>query len=142
MMRLLMLIALVLFAGCSTTGPAVVGKDHDLAKLKIAYVVSAGKNVYSGVSFSEYIKLELAEYGVAATSGPLGNKPNDVDFYITYVDRWSWDLAMYLSYLEINFFDNKSDQLIASGLYKGGIFHKYPKPSEKTKEVISSIYRK
>jgi len=140
--RLLILASLILIAGCSTTGPMMVSKDLNLAALRTAYIVSAGKNPYSGTSIAEYIKEALAEHGVAATSGPLENKPKDADFYVTYVDRWQWDLAMYLSSLEINFFDNRSDQLIAKGRYDGGVFHAYPRPNEKTKEVISSIYLK
>jgi hypothetical protein len=138
--RLLMLAALIFVSSCSSTGPVMVSKDHDLATLRTAYVVSSGKNLYSGTSIAEYIKEALVEHGVTALSGTLENKPMDVDFYVTYVDRWQWDLAMYLSSLEINFFDNKSGQLIAKGHYAGGVFHTYPKPVEKTKEIISSIY--
>ena len=142
MMRVWILTALMLLAGCSTISPAVVSKGYDLAALKTAYVVSSGKNIYGGRSFATYIQPALAEHGVTATFGSLENKPKEVDFYVTYVDRWQWDLAMYLSSLEITFFDNKTDRVIASGSFKNGIFHTYPSPSEKVKEVISSIYLK
>lgn len=142
MMRILILTALMLFAGCSTISPAVVSKGYDLAVLKTAYVVSSGKNIYSGTSIATYIQPALAEHGVTATTGPLENKPKDVDFYVTYVDRWRWDITMYLLSLEISFFDNKTDQLIASGNFRNGAFHTFPSPSEKAKEIIASIYLK
>lgn len=144
MMRTVLLVVLTILAGCTTISSAVVSKGYDLSTLRSAYVVTSGKNVYSGTSIAAYIQPALADHGVTATSGPLENKPREVDFYVTYVDRWRWDGILYLSFLEVSFFDGKTDKLIVSGRYDNSnwLFHKYPTPSEKAKEVISSIYLK
>jgi len=139
MMRLLILTALMFFAGCSTIGPPVVSKDYDLATLKTAYVVRHAK---SNRNIDVYIQSALVEHGVTASSGPLENKPKGVDFYVTYDDRWQWDMAIYLGSLDISFIDNKTGHLIASGHFKNGIFHSFPNPSEEVKKVISSVYKR
>jgi hypothetical protein len=137
--RIILVFLLTTVSGCSTVTPAVFNRAYDLSKLKTAYVV---KHENSTRDIDLYIQTALTGYEVRTSSGPMEQKPNDVDFYVTYVDRWHWDLAMYLRSLDIAFFDNKTSHHIASGRFENGPFHTFPSPRKKVMEVIDSIYKR
>jgi hypothetical protein len=83
----------------------------------------------------------LTERGLTVTSGYIQDKPADADFYVQVVDRWQWDLAMFLASLEIRFVDNATGDLIATGTFRQStFFHTFPDQRQKTFEVIASIY--
>lgn len=62
----------------------------------------------------------------------------------TYIARWSWDLAIYMSYAKIDVFENS--KLIGSALYDstngGGNFNKFVNGAEMTKSLVKELYLK
>jgi hypothetical protein len=129
---------LALVSGCSTVQPGKRYGDVRLESLKTAYVVRHAK---SSRDIDTYIQEALAEHGVKASRGPMEAKPKDVGFYVEYVDRWQWDLTMYLWSLDIRFEDNATGELIASGSFRQRFPHSFPDPQKKVSEVIEQIYR-
>lgn len=133
------LVSLLVFmlCGCSTVNPGMRFGDAQLATMKSAYVVRHPKSTRD---IDGYIQEALAERGVRVSSGLIESKPKDVDFYVEYVDRWQWDLTMYLLSLDIRFKSNADGALIASGSFEQGTFHGFPDPKKTTKQVIERIY--
>lgn len=49
------------------------------------------------------------------TSGPESAKPADVTYVVTYVDKWMWDMRMYLYDLRIELRDAKDQSVLGFG---------------------------
>lgn len=135
---LLVLLALC-FSGCSSV---VESKYHSprvrLESFKKAYVVHDPGSTYGCANAAEEA---LKARGLAVTSGFIKDKPADTDFYVEVIDRWQWDVAMYLASLDLRFVDNTTGDLIATGTFRQGtFFHTFPDQKQKTFDVIASIY--
>jgi uncharacterized protein YceK len=140
-MRSVLLVLLALcFSGCSSVVEAkYYSKQVRLDSMKKAYVVHDPASTYGCANAAEEA---LRERGLIVTSGFIQNKPADADFYIEVIDRWSWDVAMFLAALEIRFVDNATGEMIASGTFRQGtFFHTFPDTKQKTFEVIASVYK-
>jgi hypothetical protein len=108
--------------------------------MKRAYVVHDPGSTYGCANAAEEA---LIQRGLKVTSGYIQDKPADTDFYVEVVDRWQWDVAMFLASLEIRFVDNATGDLIATGTFRQStFFHAFPDQRLKTFEVIDSIYGK
>jgi len=76
--------------------------------------------------------------GVKASNGD-GPAPSNVDAVITYVDKWMWDITMYLLQLTVTVRDPKTDFLMASANpYHSSL--KRLSPTEMVNEVMNNIY--
>jgi hypothetical protein len=85
----------------------------------------------------------LTARGLTVTSGFINDKPADADFYVEVLDRWQWDVAMFLASLNIRFVDNHTGDLIAEGTFhQTTFFHTFPDQRQTTFDVIASIYNK
>jgi hypothetical protein len=137
---LLVLLALC-FTGCSSVVDSKYYSNHvRLDSMKRAYVVHDPGSTYGCANAAEE---SLKERGLTVTSGFIQDKPTDADFYVEVIDRWQWDLAMFLASLDIRFVDNATGDLIALGTFRQGtFFHTFPDQKEKTFEVIASMYSK
>ena len=135
----LLLLALC-FTGCSSVVDSKYHSTHlRLDSMKRAYVVHEPGSTYGCANAAEEA---LKSRGLTVTSGFIKDKPADTDFYVEVVDRWQWDLAMYLASLDIRFVDNATGDLIATGTFRQGTFHTFPDQKQKTFEVIASMYSK
>jgi hypothetical protein len=135
---LLVLLALC-FSGCSSVVESKHYSRHvRLESMKSAYVVHDPGSTYGCANAAEEA---LKAKGLTVTSGYIKDKPANTDFYVEVVDRWKWDLAMYLASLDIRFVDNATGDLIAVGTFRQGtFFHTFPDQRQKTFDVIASIY--
>ncbi|MEO6709898.1 MAG: hypothetical protein ABI054_12575 [Planctomycetota bacterium] len=132
------LLALLLTAsGCATVNPGRRFGDIPIHSLKSSYVV---RHASSTRDIDLFIQESLVERGVLATAGLVENKPSDVDFYVEYIDHWSWDVSMFLSSLTIEFKSNADGTLIASGSFDQGAFHSFPDPKRTVRAVIDQMY--
>jgi len=134
---LLPLILVLLGSGCSTVEKGKRYGDAPLKTFKTAYVVMTQT---ANWDIGMYIREALADRGVDVTAGRMQDKPADVAFYVTYVDRRKWDVAMYLDSLEIQFSDGATGKLLASGSFRNRFFHSFPNERQKTIEVINTMY--
>jgi len=125
-------------SGCSSVVESRYFKNVRLDSLKKAYVVHDPGSTLGCANAAEEA---LAAHSVTVTSGNIQAKPKDADFYVEVVDRWQWDVAMFLASLEIRFRENATGNIIATGSFRQGtFFHTFPDQRKKTFEVIDAIY--
>ena len=140
--KLLKLVAILGVVASITSGCAVnratgsVDPSADLSALKTMYVKripeeTGGTNVL--------IADKLRSKGIVVTTG-TEPPPSDVDAVVTYIDRWMWDITMYMLELTITIRDPKTDFPLATG----NSFHTSLtrlSPQEMVNEVVDNIYK-
>jgi len=141
MQRLLKLLAALSIVASLTTGCAVnratgsVDPSANLAALKTMYVkrIAEDDNTYA------LIADKLRTKGVTVTTGTEA-APGGVDAVVTYIDKWMWDITMYMLELTITIRDPKTDFPLATG----NSFHTSLtrlSPTEMVNEVVDNIYK-
>lgn len=105
--------AIALLAGCAKT---VLKSDSDpnidLSKLNTFYVQKFGPD---GRDLHVLVAATLESLGYQATSGTAETPPVPVDAVVTYVDRWMWDITMYMLEITIELRDPETRYVFASG---------------------------
>jgi hypothetical protein len=136
---LVSMVALFALSGCAVNrATGSVDPSADLSSLKTMYVKKLPAD-NRGVEF--LIAEKLRTKGVAATAGDGAVVPGGVDAVVTYVDRWMWDITMYMLELTITIRDPRTDFPLATG----NSFHTSLtrlSPNEMVSEVIDNIYGK
>lgn len=141
MKRLLKLAALLGLVTVLTTGCAVnratanVDPSANLSSLKTMYVkrIADDDNTYN------LIADKLRSKGITVSTGTEA-APSGVDAVVTYIDKWMWDMTMYMLELTINIRDPKTDFPLATG----NSFHTSLtrlSPTEMVNEVVDNIYK-
>lgn len=141
MTRFFKLAALLGLVAALTTGCAVnratgsVDPSVNLSSLKTMYVkkIPDDDNTYT------LIADKLRSKGVSVTTGTEA-APAGVDAVVTYIDKWMWDITMYMLELTITIRDPKSDFPMATG----NSFHTSLtrlSPKEMVNEVVDNIYK-
>jgi hypothetical protein len=124
-----------------TTGCAVnratgsVDPSANLSALKTMYVKKTADddNTYA------LITDKLRSKGLTVTTGSEA-APGNVDAVVTYIDKWMWDITMYMLELTITIRDPKTDFPLATG----NSFHTSLtrlSPKEMVNEVVDNIYK-
>jgi hypothetical protein len=140
--NILKLAALLGLVATLTTGCAVnratgsVDPSTNLSALKTMYVKklpedNGGTNVL--------IADKLRSKGVTVTTGTEA-PPSNVDAVVTYIDKWMWDITMYMLELTVTVRDPKTDFAMATG----NSFHTSLtrlSPKEMVNEVVDNIYK-
>lgn len=123
--------------GCAVNrATADVTPGIELSKDAAYYVV---KPEADERATNEIIARQLSELGYPATTGPEGEIPEDTDTVVTYVDRWMWDITMYMIELTLTMSDAKTDFTLASG----NSFHTSmtrKSPEKMVAEVLGNIF--
>ncbi len=112
-LRLLLLFAPGLIAGCSTLDSHVEPKA-DLGAVRHIFVV---ENLNDNHDLRGLIVRELRARGLQAESGPLTLRPPEAKVYLNYDDRWDWDFTNYLIGLNLTLREANSDRLLATASY-------------------------
>jgi len=135
------LIALVLgpwllASGCSNHATATLSPGADLSTIKSFYVVHQPKDTRQ---LQHLIRDRLLAEGYKATAGPESERSSQqVDSVVTYVDRWMWDITLYLLELTITLRDANNDFPLAVGnSYHTSLTRL--SPEEMVNEVITNI---
>ena len=130
------LFALAMMSGCAVNrASATLTPGTDLTALKTAYVVKHDKDNHN---INEIIKAKLESKGYKVTTGPEMPAPYAADMSVTYVDKWMWDITMYMLELTINFRDPKNNFPLATGnSLHTSLTRK--SPDEMVEEVLSNI---
>ncbi|MFH1905358.1 MAG: hypothetical protein ABIK53_07560 [bacterium] len=131
------LLALSLLSGCSVVRIPQAYNYDKIQSIKTAYVV---KNDKSTRNIGLYIQKAISRRGIRTSYGPLGEKPDSVDVYVTYVDMWKWDLTIYFQALDVMIYDNKTNELLAVGAFHNRWLHSWPNPNKKVQQVVDSIF--
>jgi hypothetical protein len=128
--------AMSLTTGCANRATATLTPGADLSKIKTAYVVKQPKD---GKGIDALIATNLEKRGYAVTKGPELATPYPADVAVTYVDKWMWDITMYLLELTINVRDANSGFPMAVG----NSFHTSltrKSPPEMVDEVLNNVF--
>jgi len=80
--------------------------EPQLAKMRSFYVRKHAEDDYK---LGEEIVSQLQEMGYRATAGAAASPPAKVDGVITYMDRWTWDITMYMISLDMQVREPGSD---------------------------------
>lgn len=109
----------------------------DLSKIKTVYVQ---KLEGDGYEVYQLITARLNGMGFKATTGASADPPEPVDAIVTYVDRWMWDLTMYMIRLNIQVRDAKSHAILANGeSYRPSLERK--SAEEMVAETLDAIFK-
>lgn len=135
---LLTILSLIIacLSGCAVnraTGSLTPGVE--LKKTDSYYVVKQPKD---GRGVESIIASQLAERGFEVSYGPAEDMPEETDAKVTYIDRWMWDITMYMLELTITITDTKSDFTLANGnSYHTSLTRR--SPEEMVKEILGNI---
>ena len=130
--------ALLVAQGCSVNrATATLAPGADLSGIRNIYVV---KEVGDDHSIDELLKTKLAKMGYTASNGPELPLPYKADAVLTYVDKWMWDMTMYMLELTVHVRNPETNASLAVGnSYHTSMSRKTPE--EMTDEVLSNIFR-
>jgi hypothetical protein len=143
MLRRIVLLAplvalLALSSGCAVNrATANVSPDADIAKVKSFYVV---KTQGDERNIDKLISDNLQKRGFTAMSGPQpASRPAGVDAVVTYVDKWMWDMTMYMLELTVQFRNPSNNFPMATGnSLHTSLARK--SPPEMVDEVLTNIF--
>lgn len=134
----LVIAALSALSGCAVNrASASITPDTDLKAMKTFYVVHREGDKHDT---DQLIKDHLNKKGLAATTGPELPLPYPADAVVTYIDKWFWDITMYMLELTINI-RNPSDNFPVA---VGNSYHTSLtrlSPTEMVDEVMTNIYK-
>lgn len=143
MLRRVALLAFVLgtlslSSGCAVNrATASVSPGADLSTVKTFYVVQFPSD-QRGIE--KLIRDNLAKRGFTATSGPELPQAPKVDAVVTYIDKWMWDITMYMLELTITLRNPANNFPLAVG----NSFHTSLTrlaPEEMVDEVLTNIFK-
>jgi hypothetical protein len=126
----------LLASGCSNQATATLSPGADLSTIKSFYVVHQPKDTHQ---LQNLIRDRLLSEGYKATSGPESERSSSqADSIVTYVDRWMWDITLYLLELTITLRDANNEFPLAVGnSYHTSLTRL--SPEEMVNEVITNI---
>ena len=108
-------VALALIAGTSgcavNRAEATLMADADLSKVKTLYIVHSDESKHD-VDMS--LKAAFEKRGYVVTTGPAHALPYSEDAVVTYIDKWMWDITMYMIELTVTVRSPANDYPLAT----------------------------
>jgi hypothetical protein len=131
-----LLVAAALSTGCAVNrATAKVDPSANLAALKTMHVVKLPEE---DAGIDTLIAEDLRRRGYSVTTGT--ERPAKVDAVVTYVDRWMWDITMYLLELTVMIREPETEFPMATG----NSFHTSltrKSPPAMVEEVMTNIFK-
>ena len=135
--RLILILVVVSLSGCAVnraTGNFDPGKS--LTQADVFYVERFGPD---NRGLEKIVADNLSVRGYTASYGEEGLAPDNATVLVTYVDKWMWDMTMYLLELTITFRDPETRAAIGSGnSYHTSLTRL--SPEEMVDEVLGNIF--
>lgn len=132
---LALVISALLMTACVNRQTVTVAPTTNMPALKTIYVVHQPKDKER---IDTLIADNLRLRGVTATNGD-GPAPSNVDAVITYVDKWMWDITMYLLQLTVTVRDPKTEfPMATASSYHSSLTRL--SPVEMVTETMNNIY--
>jgi len=132
----LLLVVVVLLQGCSINQKVTPVAGKGIAELTVI------ENPAVKNTFLDALKKAVEEQGVAVQVGPAAADPEDYPYAMTYTANWTWDMALYLVYTEINVFEKGEE--IGKAVYdsrRGGArMDKFINAENKVKELVGELF--
>lgn len=129
------LLLAVASSGCANRATAKVDPSANLSAIKTMHVVKIPEET---AGIDALIADDLRRRGYTVTQGV--EKPSDVDATVTYIDRWMWDITMYLLELTVTIRDGKTEFPLATGNSMHTSLTR-KSPPEMVDEVMNNIYK-
>ena len=127
--------AILLVMGCT------ISQSVDPVATRPAQVCIARNDAVHMAGFHDELVRQIESRGVAVRSLD-GAVPEDCRYRVSYTANWKWDLAMYLSYAEINVFDGT--QQVGSATYDarqgGANMGKFGPTAEKIEPLVAQLF--
>lgn len=120
--------------GCANRATARIDPSSDLKSVKTMHVVKI-PNETAGISTLIAEDLRRRGYTVSESTENIST----ADAVVTYIDRWMWDITMYLLELTITIRDAKTEFPMASGNSLHGSLTRKSAP-EMVEEVMRNIF--
>jgi hypothetical protein len=125
-------------SGCAINkATASLTPGSSLSDVKSFYVVKLPEDK-NGVD--ELIRKRLVTMGYSATVGPEKSPPYKADAVVTYVDKWIWDMTMYMMELTITLRNPASNFPMATGNSMHTSLTRKT-PEEMVEEVLTNIFK-
>lgn len=125
----------LLTTGCANRATAKIDPNARLDTIKTMHVVKIPDET-ANISTMIADKLRTKGYQVSSST----EKPQNVDAIVTYVDRWMWDITMYLLELTVTIRDGKTEFPLATGNSLHGSLTRLS-AQEMVDEVMGNIFR-
>ncbi|SDY91931.1 hypothetical protein SAMN04515617_13013 [Collimonas sp. OK242] len=134
----LFLAVLSSLSGCAINrATASVTPGVDLKAMRTFYVVKSPKDENN---VDQLIKDYLVKKGYSVTTGPELIPPYQADGVVTYIDKWFWDITMYMIELTINVRQPSNNFPVAVGnSYHTSLTRE--SPPQMVNEVMTNIYK-
>lgn len=129
------LLLAVASSGCANRATAKVDPSADLTAIKTMHVVKIPEET---AGIDTLIADDLRRRGYTVTQGV--EKPSSVDATVTYIDRWMWDITMYLLELTVTIRDGKTEFPLATGNSMHTSLTRKSPPAM-VDEVMNNIYK-
>jgi len=102
----------LMLVGCvgNTSGQLALPKEQ--AQTGTYFVQRHDKD---GRDLASSIASAMQARGLRATAGVAGERPDDATYIVTYVDKWMWDMRMYLFDLRIDLRDARDESILGYG---------------------------
>jgi hypothetical protein len=128
----------LLAAGCSNYATATLSPGVDLSGVKTFYVVHQPRDTHN---LHYLIRDRIVKEGFTAVAGPESERSSHrVHSVITYVDRWVWDITLYLLELTVTLRDADNNFPLAVGnSYHTSLTRK--SSEEMVDEVMMNIFK-
>lgn len=128
--------AMSMMTGCAfNRASANLMPGTDLLAIKTVYVVKQPKDNHG---IDQLIKTKLESKGYVVSTGPERSTPYNADAAVTYIDKWMWDITVYMLELTVVVRDPRSNFPLATGhSLHTSLTRK--SPEEMVDEVITNI---
>lgn len=130
------ILVLLLLVGCGGHTSVMSARNDSGNQYSTAYIV---RNDQSTRDIDVMIARALMKRGIETSIGTREQQPNNVDFVVTYSDRWKWDISMYLLSLDIQFTDPSTRKILAMADYKNSKLHGYPNPEKTVRSLVQKM---
>jgi hypothetical protein len=129
-------VLLIATAGCSTDLSSAVMPGVRLASYKSAYVAC---HPGDDANLCGLIAAQLARRGLTAVTSSEADQSRKADVLVTYEDRWTWDITMYLLTLRIDVRDPRTNVLLAtSRVYRTSLARQGP--ADMVQEAVTALF--
>lgn len=128
-------LSLALLSGCANRASAKVDPSANLSALKTVHVVKIPEET-AGINTLIADDLRSRGYTVSTSTEKVSN----ADAIVTYVDKWMWDITMYLLELTVTIREPLTDFPLATGNSLHGSLTRLS-PPEMVNEVMGNIFK-
>ena len=130
--------AVTLSSGCANMATATLTPGTDLGRLKSFYVIKQPKDKH-GVN--KLIEDRLTKMGYTVKVGPeLPGNTYGTDSTVRYLDKWVWDITLYMIELTITLRNPANDFPMAKG-YSMHTSLTRKSREEMVEEVLTNIFK-